>query len=116
MTSYSDIKPSIFLKINNSSYLYRMNIEQVTENDTTSYKYDEYTVYTPLNSNTILKSVLNESYDKDYEQKLINDYNSVKLGLSTDETKVTNYTTFLKERDSIKTQIETDCKSNNINI
>lgn len=111
MISCSDIKPSVFLKIDNGSYLYRMNIEQVTNDNVVSYKYDEYTVYTPLNSNTILKSVLNESYDIDYEQKLINDYNSVKLGLSTDETKIDKYTTFLKERDVIKTQIENDCKA-----
>ena len=116
MTSYSDTKPSVFMKIDNYCYLYRMNIEQVTDNDTTQYKYDEYTIYTPLNSNAILKKVLNESYNKDYEQKLINDYNSVKLGLSTDETKVDKYIAFLKERDIIKAQIENDCKNSNINI
>ena len=116
MTSYSDTKPSVFMKIDNYYYLYRMNIEQVTDNDITYYKCDEYTIYTPLNSNARLEKVLNESYNKDYEQKLINDYNSVKLGLSTDETKVDKYIAFLKERDIIKAQIENDCKNSNINI
>ena len=86
MTSYSDTKPSVFMKIDNYYYLYRMNIEQVTDNDITYYKCDEYTIYTPLNSNAILEKVLNElegTTDKESLKEIFNYLKDNKYKLSS---------------------------------
>ena len=110
MIAYYDSKPSIFEKIGNGSYFYRFNIEQNSD----SWKCEEVIVYAPITSNKITQAVITSKWDNDYEQKLINDFNSVKLGISTDESKVEAYTNYLKERQSIKEMIDLDC--NNLNI
>ena len=64
------------------------------------------------------KMILNNLYEKHKElakQKLINEYNAVKLGISTDTTKLDAYTNYLTERDNLKKQIDNDCKENGIN-
>lgn len=119
MKAYYDEKPLAFAKVGNVSYLYRFNIEKITKEDENGiselYQCDEVTVWNPITSNKVTKTVITTMYDRDFEQKLINEYNAVKLGISTDTTKLDAYTNYLTERDNLKKQIDNDCKENGIN-
>lgn len=112
-----DKKPSILEAKGNGSYFYRWNIQEVTREDITSYDCNEVTVWSPLTRSKINKVVINNLWDKDTEQKLINEYNSVQLGLCSDDESVRiteRYKEFLTERSLIKTHINADCEELNI--
>lgn len=116
MIAYYDNQPSKLEKIGNGSYFYRFNIQKIQqkESDKDQWQCDEVIVWEPLTSNNITKAVITEKWDNNYEQKLINDFNSVKLGINTDESKVETYTNYLKERQFIKEMIDLDCSNLNI--
>lgn len=123
--AYYDAKPSLLDSVGNGSYLYRFNIEQlVTENNDgeihAQWKCEEVTVWEPLTRSSITEAVITSKWDDNYEQKLINEYNSAKLGVYGDSEseeameKIFNYTTFLLIRNNIKEQIQKDCDELNI--
>ena len=118
MTTYFDNKPSKLEPFGKASYLYVFNIEEcisTLENGDIihNWKADTVKVFAPLNSNRILKAVIEEYYGQDRELKLINDYNSVMTGISLEEDKetvVNRYQDFLAKRIALKKQVEEDCK------
>lgn len=118
MTAYFDNKPNKLEPFGKASYLYVFNIEEcisTLENGDIihNWKADTVKVCAPLNSNRILKAVIEEYYGQDRELKLINDYNSVMAGISLEEDKeavVNRYQDFLAKRIALKKQIEEDCK------
>ena len=123
--AYYDNKPSLLESVGNGSYLYRFNIEQLkTENNDseirTQWKCEEVTVWEPLSRSSITEAVITSKWDDNYEQKLINEYNSAKLGVYGDpeseeaKEKILTYTSFLVERKEIKEQIQKDCEDLNI--
>lgn len=132
MKAYYDGKPSVFEAVGNGNYLYRYSIEKVeapalgydadgSETDTrTQFVCEEVTVMPPLTSNRITEAVISERWSNNVEQKLVNEYNAVKLGLyGSDESEeaqkcIEAYKTFLAERNAIKEQINIDCKANGI--
>jgi len=123
--AYYDNKPSLLESVGNGSYLYRFNIEQIKmENNDgeikTQWKCEEVTVWEPLSRSSITEAVITSKWDDNYEQKLINEYNSAKLGVYGDpeseeaKEKILTYTSFLVERKEIKEQIQKDCEDLNI--
>ena len=123
--AYYDTKPSPLDSVGNGSYLYRFNIEQfVTEDNEgevhTQWKCEEVTVWEPLTRSSITEAVITSKWDDNYEQKLINEYNSAKLGVYGDpeseeaKEKITTYTLFLLTRNDLKEQIQKDCDDLNI--
>lgn len=119
MEAFYDSQPAKLEAVGNGSYIYRRNIEEVekpaiNDGDTagTQWKCDEVIVWSPLSSNKIVETVINSLWNKDYEQKLINDYNSAKEGIFDEQKSLESterYLQFLADRKAIKEQIYQDC-------
>lgn len=113
MKAIYDNEPSKLEAVGNGSYLYRWNIEQIEIEETLQWSCDEVTVWSPLTSNKITQAVISEIYDINQEQKLLNEYNSAKLGLydtNKANEKTASYLDFLNQRNILKTQIDNDCE------
>ncbi len=124
--AFYDNKPSVIEAVGNGSYLYRYNIVEVEapaqegEETRTQWQCDEAVVWAPLTSNAVTEAVLSQRWPNNYEQKLVNEYNAAILGVygaktsDTAKAKIAKYTTFLTERDALKTQIDADCAEHGI--
>ena len=124
MKTYSDNKPEIFESIGDGGYRYNYNIKEIevdrfniidNENETnikqTQWEYDNVIIYLPIDKDKITKAVIANTWNINYENKLINDYNEISLGNLTEEEidKRTNkYITFLQERKRLKEMIDND--------
>lgn len=122
MKSNYDKKPSVIEAKGNGSYFYRWNIEKVKvtseEEERTSYNCNEVTLWLPITRDSIKRKVIETLWGADHEKKLINEFNSAKLGIITGDkaTEVTNqYKQFLQDRIAIKAMIDNDCDELNIN-
>lgn len=124
MKATSNIKPSTFVFEQNGAVIYSFHIaekqvERVVptedgEETTTETQYDFETVrtYLPISSNKLLKAVITDAYPVDYEQKLVNEYNSAVMGLYDEDTaakKTAEYKDFLEARAALKAMVEADC-------
>lgn len=116
MTNY-DKRPLAFESKGNGSYFYRWNIVEVQRDEITSYNCEEVTIWLPLSKEVVKRTVIEYLWGGDHEKKLINEYNSVKLGVidgAEADTIVANYKAFLADRIAIKEQIDKDCLMFNI--
>lgn len=124
MKTYSDNKPKVFELIGDRGYRYNYNIKEIevdrfniinNENETnikqTQWEYDNVIIYLPIDKDKITKAVIANTWNIDYENKLINDYNEISLGNLTEEEinkRTNNYITFLQERKRLKEMINND--------
>lgn len=126
MQAFYDNKPSVLEAVGNGSFRYRYNIReeekpvQASENSETAQEAqaqpqwvcEEVTVWAPLSANKITEKVLTERWDGNYEQKLVNEYNSAQMGLLSEEeaaARIEAYRAFLTERTALKSQVDADC-------
>ena len=126
MLAFYDNKPSVLEAVGNGSFRYRYNIReeekplQASENSETAQEAqaqpqwvcEEVTVWAPLSANKITEKVLTERWDGNYEQKLVNEYNSAQMGLLSEEeaaARIEAYRAFLTERTALKSQVDADC-------
>ena len=118
----SNDKPQIMSAVGNGSYLYHFNINEIEvpaqtecEEPTKAWQYEEVTVWPPVTPNKITEAVITSKWDNNYGQKLVNDYNAVKLGvygsatLTKAKEKVDAYIAYLNERKALKEHIDADC-------
>ena len=69
------------------SYLYRWDVREETREmgddmaPVISYSYNEVRVWSTLTANKILEACINALWDKDVEQKKLNDYNAAQLAI-----------------------------------
>ena len=78
----------------------------------------ESVIYAPFSQNQIIETVFTDIFGNDYENKLINEYNSALLDVYSEDEKaqkIERYKEFLQERKALKEEIETICKEHNIN-
>ena len=124
MKTYSDNKPKVFEAIRFGGFRYNYNIKEIevdrvdiinNKNETdikqTQWEYDNVIIYLPIDKNKITKAVIANTWNIDYENKLINDYNEINLGNLTEEEinkRTNNYITFLQERKRLKEMIDND--------
>lgn len=124
MKTYSDNKPEVFEPIGDGGFRYNYNIKEIevdrfdiidNENETNikqiQWEYDNVIIYLPIDKDKITKAVIANTWDIDYENKLINDYNEISLGNLTEEEidkRTNNYITFLQERKRLKEMIDND--------
>ena len=124
MKTYSDNKPEVFEPIGDGGFKYNYNIKEIevdrfdiidNENETnikqTQWEYDSVIIYLPIDKNKITKAVIANTWNINYENKLINDYNEISLGNLTEEEinkRTNNYITFLQERKRLKEMIDND--------
>ena len=126
MQAYYDNQPKKLEAVGNGSFRYRYNIReeekpvQASENSETAQEAqaqpqwvcEEVTVWAPLSANKITEKVLTERWDGNYEQKLVNEYNSAQMGLLSEEeaaARIEAYRAFLTERTALKSQVDADC-------
>ena len=122
MLVYSYNKPQILEAVGNGSYLYHWDIREIEvtigeDEQTTQWEYNEVVEWFPITREKIAMAVINELWDKDYEQKLINEYNSAVLGVyegDVAQQKIDTYMAFLNERKRVKDLINADCEVLNI--
>lgn len=119
-----DNEPSVLEAVGNGSHRYHYDIKavktgsaeksSVTESKT-QYECQEVIAWEPLTSNKITEAVIADKWDGNQEQKLINEYNAIQLGITTDKTEIANktaaYKEFLAERVRLKTIVDADCKT-----
>ena len=126
MQAFYDNEPKKLEAVGNGSFRYRYNIReeekpvQASENSETAQEAqaqpqwvcEEVTVWAPLSANKITEKVLTERWDGNYEQKLVNEYNSAQMGLLSEEeaaARIEAYRAFLTERTALKSQVDADC-------
>lgn len=124
MKTYSDNNPKVFESIGDGGFKYNYNIKEIevdrfyiidNENEInikqTQWEYDSVIIYLPIDKDKITKAVIANTWNIDYENKLINDYNEISLGNLTEEEidkRTNNYITFLQERKRLKEMIDND--------
>lgn len=119
-----DNEPSVLEAVGNGSHRYHYDIKAVKEESTekssgteskTQYECQEVIVWEPLTSNKITEAVISDNWDSNQEQKLINEYNAIQLGITTDKAEIANktaaYKEFLAERVRLKAIVDADCKT-----
>ncbi len=120
MKAYYDSKPSKFEAVGNGSVLYRYDIKEESapamqqdgETPRTQWCCEEVTVWEPLSRRKVVAAVIADRWEQSHEQKLVNEYNSVTLGVITGaeaESVKAAYSAFLTERRSLKAAVEADC-------
>lgn len=117
MKVYSDKEPQVLEMVGNGSLLYHWDMRKdVSDTDTegvvSQWVYNEVVVW-EKSREKITGAVLNELWNKDYEQKLINEYNSAVLGVYEEDVarqKIDTYMAFLIERKRVKDLIDADCE------
>lgn len=111
--TYSDTIPITIEKDGDGSYLYRWDVREETREmgddmaPVISYSYNEVRIWATLTANKILEACINALWDKDVEQKKLNDYNAAQLGI-LDLSYVESYKTFLNERKALKDRVDSD--------
>lgn len=119
MKAYYDNQPSKFEAVGNGSIVYRYNITEVEapatqegEQPRTQWECDEVTVWNPATKKKVVTAVITDRWSQSHEQKLVNEYNSVTLGVITGEEAeavTAAYKAFLGERKELKADVEADC-------
>lgn len=118
-----DNKPAVIQYNADGTYYYNTEIKEVevsAENGETDgktktekkWQAEQYTIQNPITKANVKRTVILEHWDKDEQEKLINEYNSAILDvLSTKEEKdavKSKYKAFLEERKSLIEKIEAD--------
>lgn len=123
----NNVYPAIFEPVGNGNWWYNYNIHEVQMENMdgdmmTSYEYECIQIQGEVTSNKVLRAILAEKYPADVEQKLINDFNAMQLGVipmtideEGEEVGPQRYMEYLQFRTEMKAQIEQDCKNNGYN-
>lgn len=119
MKAFYDNQPSKLEPVGNGSYHYRYNISEVEKPlqsediEQSQWECEEVIVWAPLSANKITEKVLTERWDSNYEQKLVNEYNSAQFGMMSVEEatkRINAYKEFLIARAALKALVDFDCK------
>lgn len=111
--TYSDTIPIAIEKDGDGSYLYRWDIKEETREmgddmaPVISYSYNEVRIWATLTANKILEACIDALWGSGVEQKMLNDYNAVLLGI-LDESYIDIYKDFLQKRKQLKEQVDSD--------
>lgn len=123
MKATYDNEPSVLEAVGNGSHRYHYDIKAKTGSaekssgaeSRTQYECQEVIVWEPITSNKITETVIADKWDSNQEQKLINEYNAIQLGITTDKAeiaiKTAAYKEFLAERVRLKAIVDADCKT-----
>ena len=124
MKATYDNEPSVLEAVGNGSHRYHYDIKAVKtesaekssgEESRTQYECQEVIVWEPITSNKITEAVIADKWDGNQEQKLINEYNAIQLGITTDKAEISiktaAYKEFLAERGRLKAIVDADCKT-----
>lgn len=122
MKTYSDNKPKVFEPIGDGGFRYNYNIKEIEVDrldiignksivKQTQWEYDNVIFYPPIDKDKITRAVITNTWNSDYENKLINDYNAISLGVFSEQEaneKLERYREFLNQRKELKEMINQD--------
>ena len=91
-------KPDIIEAVGDGSTRFRYNIVEADN----GYNCDEVIVYGAITAEKVIATLIAELWGNGIEQKLINDYNEFKAGLSDNADAESKYLEFLSERAKLK--------------
>ena len=118
MKSYYDRKPAKLAEVKQGVFRYRWNMSEETvehgegAEPGKQWSCEEADFAGPVTANRITQAAIAAKWPADYEQKLINEWNAVQLGVADGEeaeAKAAAYRQFLEERAALKAQIDADC-------
>lgn len=119
MKAFYDNKPSKFEAVGNGSVVYRYNIKEVEapaiqegEEARKQWECDEVVVWETATKRKVVAAVIADRWEASHEQKLVNEFNSVALGViegEEAEAATAAYKAFLAERKELKAAVEADC-------
>lgn len=102
---YSE-RPEMIQKLDDNSYAFNYNIEEVKKDDETYYECEQVIINeSNVNDDSIIRDVLLNNWDVNQQLKMVNDYFAYKLGLNKDEMCKTRYENFLDFRSKLKTSV-----------
>lgn len=102
---YSE-RPEMIQKLDDNSYAFNYNIEEVKKDDNTYYECEQVIINeSNINDDSIIRDVLLNNWDVNQQLKMVNDYFAYKLGLNKDEMCKTRYENFLDFRSKLKTSV-----------
>lgn len=90
-----------------------VEVEQDGEEKVKVNEYNSLRVDYPINANHIFETLITEMYPNNEEQKMLNDYNAVQLGIEPEDKKQA-YLNFLEVRKQMRALVDSDCTINNI--
>lgn len=123
MKTHSDNKPKVFEPIGDGGFRYNYNIKEIEVDrfdiidnyryivKQTQWEYDNVVIYPPIDKDKITRAVITNTWDSDYENKLINDYNAISLGVFSEQEaneKLERYREFLNQRKELIEMITQD--------
>lgn len=118
MKAYYDIKPDTFEVVGDGRIRYRYNkVEEDApgfepgDKPRKQWACEEVIVEQPMTANSVTEAVITARWDKNYEQKLINEYNAALMGMLDEaekEKRISAYKAFLQERDRLKKMVDAD--------
>lgn len=116
--AFYDERPTTFESVGNGSYRYRFDIQKLKhrserQESDNGYSCFEVIVFGPVTRTKVKQIVIDEIWGSGIEEKLINDYNAVQLGI-LDESYKQPYIDFLSNRKMIKEMIDEDLTNFNI--
>lgn len=118
----NDMPTKLFAKHSDGTWSYNFDIievekedetmhgEEDTQEKTTKIVYQYYNIDFGgiFSKDEIKKHVMDYLWGVDYENKLMNEYNAYKEGISQDASVETKYKTFLQERKDAMDKVQTD--------
>lgn len=102
--SYST-RPSVLELMPDGHHLFRFDIEEVVNGENTQFLCREVQIFGAVTSSKLTEAAITEKWGNGVENKLINEYNEFKAGLSEDSNAETRYVIFLAERKALKEYI-----------
>lgn len=113
MKTFHNEKPNKITPIGGGKYTYCYDIKEVHDDEVGTYwESESVTIGGPLTCDKIIAAVLTDVADINREQKLINEYNALVIGITdgnADDARQ-RYADFLRKRSVIKAMVEADCK------
>lgn len=106
MKSQYDERPEMIQKLDDHSYAFNYNIKKVKDGDSTHYECEQVIINeSNVNDDSIIRNVLIENWDVNYQLKMLNDYFAFQLGLTEDENCKKRYEDFLNFRSKLKASV-----------
>ena len=121
MKSFSNNRPDTIQEIGDGSHYYNYGITERPAQENLEegaplqpvFEYESVRIFGELTLDNITNSVLRERRNETDELNLLNRYNSYVLGISNNESDLTDYQVYLQEIQQTRTMIQTDLDAYN---
>ena len=121
MKSFSNNRPDTIQEIGDGSHYYNYGITELPAQENLEegapmqpvFEYESVRIFGELTLDNITNSVLRERRNETDELNLLNRYNSYVLGISNNESDLTDYQVYLQEIQQTRSMIQADIDAYN---